>query len=111
VKVLPILISLEEIADPLFFPSAYIALKPHMLRSTSDEETRMSVDLWERLVTYVKTERPKQADDIDKLEQLRQLSNQRFDSIGYETIKQEKEATLLALKLFGANYDNIICFR
>ena len=70
----------------------------------------MPAELWERLVAYVKTMRPGQADDIDKLEQLRQLSHQRFDSIGYETIKQEKEATLLALKLFGANYDDIISY-
>jgi hypothetical protein len=103
-------LAINEIEDPRFSPSPYLLLKPHMLRSSSDEETRMPAELWERFVAYVKTMRPEQADDIDKLEQLRQLSHQRFDSIGYETIKQEKEATLLALKLFGANYDDIISY-
>ncbi len=99
-----------EIEDPRFLPSPYLLLKPHMLQSSSDKETRMPAELWERLVTYVKTQRPKQADNIDELERLRQLSNQHFDSIGYQIIKQEKEATLLALKLFGADYEDIISY-
>src|SRR3989442_1158350 len=79
-----------------------------MLRRSNDKDIRISDELWYQLGASVKTLRPKQTDDIDELERLRQISNQRFDSIGYETIKQEKEATLLALKLFGVDYDNTI---
>jgi hypothetical protein len=68
----------------------------------------MPAELWQHFIAYVKAKRPKQAQDIDDLEQLRLLSHQQLDSIGYNVIKQEKEAVLLALKLFGADYQDIL---
>lgn len=100
---------INEIEDSWLSPS-HIVLASHMLRSANDGEIRMLPELWERFVAYVKAKRPKQAEEIDKLEQLRRLSHQNFAGIGYEVIKQEKEATLLALKLFGADYDDIISY-
>ncbi len=104
-------LSLEDLVeDPYFYPFPLEVLKNYMLRTSNDIETRMSAELWKRFIAYVKAKRPKQAQDIDDLEQLRQLSHQQLDSIGYNIIKQEKEAVLLALKLFGADYQDILSY-
>jgi hypothetical protein len=104
-------LSLEDLVeDPYFYPSPLAVLKNFILRTSNDTETRMSAELWTRFIAYLKAKRPKQAQDIDDLEQLRQLSHQQLDSIGYNIIKQEKEAVLLALKLFGADYQDILSY-
>lgn len=100
----------DLVADQYFYPSPLEALRTHMLRTSSDTETRMSAEMWDLFVAYVKTKLPEHAQYIDDLEQLRRLSHQQLDSIGYNIIKQEKEAVLLALKLFGADYEDILSY-
>jgi hypothetical protein len=96
--------------DPYFYPSPLAVLQTHMIRTANDTETRMLAETWSRFIYFVKAQRPNQAAYIDDLEQLRRLSHQQLDSIGYSIIKEEKEATLLALKLFGADYEDILSY-
>lgn len=115
VKIYPVSFSdLESVFSTHFihkelFPSDLVTgIEAYIIRTTNSLGKRLQPNTWEDIVAYLKKHSSKQAQDLDDLEKIRQLSHQRYSSIGFNILKQEKDATLLALKLFGADYDNIL---
>jgi hypothetical protein len=91
------------------FPSdTDTSMEAHITRTTNSVGKRLQPNIWKEIIAYLKKHSSKQAQDLDDLEKIRQLSHQRYSSIGFNILKQEKDATLLALRLFGADYDNIL---
>ncbi len=100
--------SMNYIQKELFPSDTDTSIEAYIIRTTSSFGKRLPSNIWKEIVAYLKKHSPKQAQDLDDLEKIRQLSHQHYSSIGFNVLKQEKDATLLALKLFGADYDNIL---
>ena len=80
----------------------------YIINSRNDAEKRIPPRIWQEVINYVKQRSSHHVQALDDLERLRRLSHMRFSSAGYEVLKQEKEATLLALRLFGEEYEEVL---
>jgi len=92
----------------LFPATTDSGLEAHIIRTSNSNGKRIQPLVWEKIIEYLKNSSPKQAQDLDEFERIRRLSHRRYSSVGVNILKQEKDVTLLALKLFGADYDNIL---
>jgi len=87
----------------LFPATTDSGLEAHIIRTSNSNGKRIQPLVWEKIIEYLKNSSPKQAQDLDEFERIRRLSHRRYSSVGVNILKQEKDVTLLALKLFGAD--------
>jgi len=92
----------------LFPATTDTGLEAHIIKTSNSKGKRIQPLVWGKIIEYLKNSSPQQAQELDDLERIRRLSHRRYSSVGVNNLKQEKDATLLALKLFGADYDNIL---
>src|SRR5258708_4342253 len=80
----------------------------YIINSQNDSEKRIPLQIWQEIINYLKQRSIDHVQVLDDLERLRRLSFMRFSSAGYDVLKQEKEAALLALRLFGEEYEEVL---
>jgi len=80
----------------------------YIINTQNDTEKRIPPQKWQAIINHLKQQSSHHGQALDDLERLRRLSLMRFSSAGYEVLKQEKEATLLALRLFGEEYEEVL---
>lgn len=90
------------------FPYDESDISDYVINTQNDTEKRIPPQIWQVIISHLKQLSNYHAQVLDDLERLRRLSYMRFSSAGYEILKQEKEATLLALRLFGEEYEEVL---
>jgi len=74
-------------------------IQHHFIRSSSGRGSRVPPKTWQGLLTVIKELRPESAHELDRLEQLRQLTPEFFDRPGFEVVAHERDAVNLALRM------------
>ena len=90
------------------FPYEDSNISDYIINSRNDSEKRVPPQIWQEIINHLKRRSRDHHQALDDLERLRRLSYMRFSSAGYDILKQEKEATLLALRLFGEEYEEVL---
>ncbi len=84
-------------------PELYAELTGHLARPAA----RLTAQNWDALLNLIAERRPQAADFIRDLEKLRGMEAPSGSSDAYENIAQEKDATRVALEIFGLDKDEI----
>jgi hypothetical protein len=77
------------------------ALKTYGFLSSTGQGGWVPLDLWNQVVRVIKELRPQHADQLDELVGLRALSHLHFQAPYFATVREEKDATGLALEFAG----------
>jgi len=79
-------------------------IKTHFIRSSSGIGGNVPPATWDDLIQIIKQLRPRNTQDLDRLENLRRFKPEDFAEPGFEIIAHERDAINIALRISGFNH-------
>lgn len=87
------------------------SLKAYVFQSSTGQGGWVPPEIWSQVFRALKVLRPQQADSLEELDELRELSHQRFQEPFFRTVSEEKDGTGLALSFAGLRERETLLWR